>query len=135
MKSVYVFAMMALSVGAFAQQRSVSKYEPARGQQERREVGREQRDKSYDFKYSSKDFDYRGLDLSYSQKRELDDLLYRMQGEIKLAERSYRRPESQIRKIEKAYDLKISKVLSKYQYDKFMKMYTYQHPGFGYGRV
>nr|WP_297310014.1 hypothetical protein [uncultured Flavobacterium sp.] len=135
MKSIYVFAMMALSVGGFAQQRSVSKYEPARGQQERREVGREQRDKSYDFKYSSKDFDYRGLDLSYSQKRELDDLLYRMQGEIKFAERSYRRPESQIRKIEKAYDLKISKILSKYQYDKFMKIYAYQHLGFGYGRV
>ena len=129
MKSLYIIALMALSVGASAQQRSVYQVKPVQQyQQERREVGREQR-------YDSKNFDFRGLDLSYSQKRELDDIMFRMYQDIKIAQRNYRRPEAQIRKIEKTYDLKISKVLTKYQYDKFMRMYAYQYPGFGYGRV
>lgn len=136
MKSVYVFAMIALSFGASAQQRSVYKVEQSsKNQQELRGVARVQRVDSYKQNYNLKDFDYRGLDLSRSQKRELDDLMFRMHQDIKIAQRNYRRPESQIRKIEKAYDLKISKVLSKYQYDKFVKMYAYQYPGFGYGRV
>ena len=136
MKSLYVIAMMALSFGASAQQRSVYQVgQPPKYQQERREVGREQRFDSYNHKYDSKDFDYRGLDLSYSQKRDLDDIMFRMYQDIKIAQRNYRRPEAQIRKIEKTYDLKISKVLTKYQYDKFMRMYAYQYPGFGYGRV
>ncbi|WP_177761280.1 hypothetical protein [Flavobacterium sp. I3-2] len=136
MKSVYLIAMFALSFGASAQQRSVyQEGQSPKYQHERREVGRQQRLDPYKQKYDSKDFDYRGLDLSRSQKLELDDLMFRMHQDIKIAQRNYRRPEFQIRKIEKAYDLKISKVLSKYQYDKFMKMYAYQYPGFGYGSV
>lgn len=134
MKSVFLFAMIALSFGASAQQRSVYQVNQSpKHQLERREVGREQRNQAYE--YNSKSFDYRALNLSNTQKRELDNLMLHMQNEIKLAERNYRRPENQVKKIEKAYDLKISKLLSKYQYDKFMKMYAYQYPGFGYGRV
>jgi len=136
MKSVYLLAMFALSFGASAQQRYVYQVEQSpKYQHERREVGRQQRVDPYKQKYDSKDFDYRGLDLSRNQKRELDELLFRMHQDVKIAQRNYRRPESQIRKIEKAYDLKISKVLSKYQYDKFMRMYAYQFSGFGYGNV
>lgn len=136
MKSIYVIAMMALSIGASAQQRSVYQVrQVSKHEQERREVGREQRYDSYKQKKDSKDFDYHGLDLSYNQKRELEAIVSRMHQDIKIAQRNYRRPEAQIRKIEKAYDLKISKVLTKYQYDKFMRMYAYQYPGFGYGRV
>ena len=133
MKNVYLFAMLVLSIGAFAQQRVIYKVEPSYAQQQR-SVGRQQNN-SYTYTYDANKYDYKGLDLSRSQKRDLDELMFQMHNEIKLAHRNYRRPEAQIRKIEKAYDLHISKILTKYQYDKFMRMYAYQYPGFGYGRA
>lgn len=120
---------MTLSFGAFAQQRLVYQVDRySNHKQERREVGRSQN-------YDSKSFDYRGLDLSNKQKRELDDLIFRMHQDIKVVQRNFRYPESQIRRIEKNFDLKISKMLTKYQYDKFMRMYAYKYQSFGYGRV
>ena len=131
--------MIALSVGAFAQQRSIQKSSDSYGyqnqKQERREVGRENNKKDYKYGYNTSSFDYRGLQLSSYQERKLDDLMFKMESDIRVAQRSNRNASSQIRKIEKSYDLQISKLLTKYQYDKFLRKYAYQYAGFGYGRV
>lgn len=130
--------MLALSFSVFAQQRSIQKkydgYSYDNYQRNDREVGRYQND-SYRYSYKSNGHKDRGLQLTSYQERKLDELMSKMHKEIRLAQRVQGNPVYKIRKIEREYDQKIARLLTKKQYNKFVKMYAYEYSGFGYARV
>lgn len=119
MKAKLLLAFFAISSVALAQDRG-------RGIQ--REEGRQQNNA-----YSYSNHSYKGaesfyrLDLSYAQKNELLRLLGRKEREAKILRRSYKNANKKLSELEYAYDVKISRLLNRSQYNAWTRYYAAQY--------
>src|SRR5690554_2330036 len=107
MKGIITFALFALSLSGFAQQRQLVRQQDHR--QSHRYVNTH---KVYD------NYDFRRLDLSPRQERKLIVLLREKQNEEWAILRKYRRPQAQLMVLDRKYDRKIQNILSRSQYNK-----------------
>lgn len=128
MKKLFTIAMVALSVGAFAQQRQLVK------QQDYRTENRSQQGKQYstnNYGYQTGKYSFSRLDLTNRQERQLVDLLKDKENEERYIMRKYRNTEQKLRLLDREYDRKIQNLLSRSQYDKWSRIYAYQYEAYG----
>lgn len=123
MKNILTIAMIALSVGAFAQQRQLVKQQDYRTQTNVRYINNTQ--------YQTSKYSFSRLDLTSRQERQLVDLLKDKQNEERYIVRKYRNPEQKLRLLDREYDRKIQDLMSRSQYDKWTKIYAYQYEVYG----
>lgn len=123
MKNILTIAMIALSVGAFAQQRQLVKQQDYRTQTNVRYINNSQ--------YQTSKYSFSRLDLTNRQERQLVDLLKDKQNEERYIVRKYRNPEQKLRLLDREYDRKIQNLMSRSQYDKWTKIYAYQYEAYG----
>ena len=109
MKNILTIAMIALSVGAFAQQRQLVKQQDYRTQTNVRYINNSQ--------YQTSKYSFSRLDLTNRQERSIM--------------RKYRNPEQKLRLLDREYDRKIQNLMSRSQYDKWTKIYAYQYEAYG----
>ena len=112
MKAKLLFAFFAISSVAFAQQRGIY-----------REQGRQQNSSYSSYSNKPSESFYR-LDLSYSQKNDLIRLLESKEKEAKNLRRSYINAQKQLAELERSYDLKISRILNRSQYNAWLRYYA-----------
>ena len=129
MKKVLSIAMLALSVGAFAQQRQLVKQQDYKVQDSRYQY--KDRYAKNDYKYQAQSYSFSRLDLSLRQERQLVDLLKDKQSDELSILRKYRNPEQKLRLLDREYDRKIQSLMSRSQYDKWTKIYAYQYESYG----
>lgn len=122
MKKMFTIAMMALSVGAFAQQRQMVRTDNKTYQENRYQ-------QTYNSRYGN--FNFSRLDLTSRQERQLVDLLKDKQTEERTILKKYRNPQQKLRMLDREYDRKIQNLLSRSQYDKWSKIYAYQYEAYG----
>ncbi|MDO5637040.1 MAG: hypothetical protein Q4G18_07295 [Myroides sp.] len=123
MKNILTIAMIALSVGAFAQQRQLVKQQDYRTQTNVRYINNTQ--------YQTSKYSFSRLDLTNRQERMLVDILKDKQNEERYIVRKYRNPERKLRMLDREYDRKIQNLLSRSQYDKWSRIYAYQYEAYG----
>ena len=123
MKNILTIAMIALSVGAFAQQRQLVKQQDYRTQTNVRYINNSQ--------YQTSKYSFSRLDLTNRQERQLVDLLKDKENEERSIMRKYRNPEQNLRLLDREYDRKIQNLMSRSQYDKWTKIYAYQYEAYG----
>lgn len=123
MKNILTIAMIALSVGAFAQQRQLVKQQDYRTQTNVRYINNAQ--------YQTSKYSFSRLDLTSRQERQLVDLLKDKENEERSIMRKYRNPEQKLRLLDREYDRKIQNLMSRSQYDKWTKIYAYQYEAYG----
>lgn len=123
MKNILTIAMIALSVGAFAQQRQLVKQQDYRTQTNVRYINNTQ--------YQTSKYSFSRLDLTSRQERMLVDILKDKQNEERYIVRKYRNPEQKLRMLDREYDRKIQNLMSRSQYDKWTKIYAYQYEAYG----
>lgn len=123
MKNILTIAMIALSVGAFAQQRQLVKQQDYRTQTNVRYINNTQ--------YQTSKYSFSRLDLTSRQERQLVDLLKDKENEERSIMRKYRNPEQKLRLLDREYDRKIQNLMSRSQYDKWTKIYAYQYEAYG----
>ena len=123
MKNILTIAMIALSVGAFAQQRQLVKQQDYRTQTNVRYINNTQ--------YQTSKYSFSRLDLTSRQERMLVDILKDKQNEERYIVRKYRNPEQKLRLLDREYDRKIQNLMSRSQYDKWTKIYAYQYEAYG----
>ena len=123
MKNILTIAMIALSVGAFAQQRQLVKQQDYRTQTNVRYINNTQ--------YQTSKYSFSRLDLTSRQERMLVDILKDTQNEERYIVRKYRNPEQRLRMLDREYDRKIQNLLSRSQYDKWSRIYAYQYEAYG----
>lgn len=123
MKNILTIAMIALSVGAFAQQRQLVKQQDYRTQTNVRYINNSQ--------YQTSKYSFSRLDLTNRQERMLVDILKDKQNEERYIVRKYRNPEQKLRLLDREYDRKIQNLMSRSQYDKWTKIYAYQYEAYG----
>lgn len=123
MKNILTIAMIALSVGAFAQQRQLVKQQDYRTQTNVRYMNNSQ--------YQTSKYSFSRLDLTNRQERQLVDLLKDKENEERSIMRKYRNPEQKLRLLDREYDRKIQNLMSRSQYDKWTKIYAYQYEAYG----
>lgn len=123
MKNILTIAMIALSVGAFAQQRQLVKQQDYRTQTNVRYINNSQ--------YQTSKYSFSRLDLTHRQERQLVDLLKDKENEERSIMRKYRNPEQKLRLLDREYDRKIQNLMSRSQYDKWTKSYAYQYEAYG----
>nr|WP_298004863.1 hypothetical protein [uncultured Flavobacterium sp.] len=123
MKNILTIAMIALSVGAFAQQRQLVKQQDYRTQTNVRYINNSQ--------YQTSKYSFSRLDLTNRQERQLVDLLKDKENEERSIMRKYRNPEQKLRLLDREYDRKIQNLMSRSQYDKWTKIYAYQYEAYG----
>ena len=123
MKNILTIAMIALSVGAFAQQRQLVKQQDYRTQTNVRYINNTQ--------YQTSKYSFSRLDLTSRQERMLVDILKDKQNEERYIMRKYRNPEQKLRLLDREYDRKIQNLMSRSQYDKWTKIYAYQYEAYG----
>lgn len=123
MKNFLTIAMIALSVGAFAQQRQLVKQQDYRTQTNVRYINNSQ--------YQTSKYSFSRLDLTSRQERMLVDILKDKQNEERYIVRKYRNPEQKLRLLDREYDRKIQNLMSRSQYDKWTKIYAYQYEAYG----
>ena len=123
MKNILTIAMIALSVGAFAQQRQLVKQQDYRTQTNVRYINNSQ--------YQTSKYSFSRLDLTSRQERQLVDLLKDKENEERSIMRKYRNPEQKLRLLDREYDRKIQNLMSRSQYDKWTKIYAYQYEAYG----
>ncbi len=122
MKKMFTIAMMALSVGAFAQQRQMVRTDNKTYQENRYQ-------QTYNSRYGN--FNFSRLDLTSRQERQLVTLLKDKQTEERTILKKYRNPQQKLRMLDREYDRKIQNLLSRSQYDKWSKIYAYQYEAYG----
>lgn len=122
MKKMFTIAMMALSVGAFAQQRQMVRTDNKNYQENRYQ-------QTYNSRYGN--FNFSRLDLTSRQERQLVALLKDKQTEELTILKKYRNPQQKLRMLDREYDRKIQNLLSRSQYDKWSKIYAYQYEAYG----
>lgn len=122
MKKMFTIAMMALSVGAFAQQRQMVRTDNKTYQENRYQ-------QTYNSRYGN--FNFSRLDLTSRQERQLVWLLKDKQTEERTILKKYRNPQQKLRMLDREYDRKIQNLLSRSQYDKWSKIYAYQYEAYG----
>ena len=122
MKKMFTIAMMALSVGAFAQQRQMVRTDNKTYQENRYQ-------QTYNSRYGN--FNFSRLDLTSRQERQLVGLLKDKQTEERTILKKYRNPQQKLRMLDREYDRKIQNLLSRSQYDKWSKIYAYQYEAYG----
>lgn len=122
MKKMFTIAMMALSVGAFAQQRQMVRTDNKTYQENRYQ-------QTYNSRYGN--FNFSRLDLTSRQERQLVALLKDKQTEERTILKKYRNPQQKLRMLDREYDRKIQNLLSRSQYDKWSKIYAYQYEAYG----
>jgi len=122
MKKMFTIAMMALSVGAFAQQRQMVRTDNKTYQENRYQ-------QTYNSRYGN--FNFSRLDLTSRQERQLVALLKDKQTEERTILKKYRNPQQKLRMLDREYDRKIQNLLSRSQYDKWSKIYAYQYEVYG----
>lgn len=123
MKNILTIAMIALSVGAFAQQRQLVKQQDYRTQTNVRYINNTQ--------YQTSKYSFSRLDLTNRQERMLVDILKDKQNEERYIVRKYRNPERKLSMLDREYDRKIQNLLSRSQYDKWSRIYAYQYEAYG----
>lgn len=123
MKNILTIAMIALSVGAFAQQRQLVKQQDYRTQTNVRYINNTQ--------YQTSKYSFSRLDLTNRQERQLVDLLKDKENEERSIMRKYRNPEQKLRLLDREYDRKIQNLMSRSQYGKWTKIYAYQYEAYG----
>lgn len=123
MRNILTIAMIALSVGAFAQQRQLVKQQDYRTQTNVRYINNSQ--------YQTSKYSFSRLDLTNRQERMLVDILKDKQNEERYIVRKYRNPEQRLRMLDREYDRKIQNLMSRSQYDKWTKIYAYQYEAYG----
>lgn len=123
MKNILTIAMIALSVGAFAQQRQLVKQQDYRTQTNVHYINNSQ--------YQTSKYSFSRLDLTSRQERMLVDILKDKQNEERYIVRKYRNPEQKLRLLDREYDRKIQNLMSRSQYDKWTKIYAYQYEAYG----
>ena len=128
MKKVLTIAMVALSVGAFAQQRQLVKQDDYRSEARYQQKDRYGKD---DYKYQQRKYNFSRLDLSNRQERQLVDLLREKQSAERTIVRKYKNPEQKLRMLDREYDRKIQSLMSRSQFDKWTKVYAYQYEAYG----
>ena len=116
MKGIITFAIFALGLSGFAQQRQLVK------QQDHRQ---DYRNITTNNRYGN--FDFSRLGLTLRQERLLVDLLKDKQNEEWSILRKYKNPQSRLLQLDRTYDRKIQNLLSRSQYDKWAKIYAYQY--------
>lgn len=119
---MFTIAMMALSVGAFAQQRQMVRTDNKTYQENRYQ-------QTYNSRYGN--FNFSRLDLTSRQERQLVGLLKDKQTEERTILKKYRNPQQKLRMLDRKYDRKIQNLLSRSQYDKWSKIYAYQYEVYG----
>ncbi|SEI04279.1 hypothetical protein SAMN02927937_02923 [Paenimyroides aquimaris] len=122
MKKMFTIAMMALSVGAFAQQRQMVRTDNKTYQENRYQ-------QTYNSRYGN--FNFSRLYLTSRQERQLVALLKDKQTEERTILKKYRNPQQKLRMLDREYDRKIQNLLSRSQYDKWSKIYAYQYEAYG----
>lgn len=122
MKKMFTIAMMALSVGAFAQQRQMVRTDNKTYQENRYQ-------QTYNSRYGN--FNFSRLDLTSRQEHQLVALLKDKQTEERTILKKYRNPQQKLRMLDREYDRKIQNLLSRSQYDKWSKIYAYQYEAYG----
>ena len=128
MKKLFTIAMVALSVGAFAQQRQLVK------QQDYRTESRSQQSDRYgknNYQYQAGKYSFSRLDLTNRQERQLVDLLKDKENEERAILKKYRNAEQKLRMLDREYDRKIQSLMSRSQYDKWTRIYAYQYQANG----
>ncbi|MBA5793057.1 hypothetical protein H1R17_05690 [Flavobacterium sp. xlx-214] len=128
MKRIFTIAMVALSVGAFAQQRQLVK------QDDYRSESRYQQNDRYgknDYRYQNGKYSFTRLDLTNRQERQLVDLLKDKQNDERYILKKYRNPEQKLRMLDREYDRAIQNLLSRSQYEKWNRIYAYQYETYG----
>lgn len=116
MKGIITFALFALSLSGFAQQRQLVRQQDYR--QDHRVASTY---KTYE------NFDFRRLGLTARQERSLIVLLKEKQNEEWVILRRFRNPQPKLLQLDRLYDRKIQNLLSRSQYDKWTKIYAYQY--------
>lgn len=119
MKKLFTLAMIALSVGAFAQQRQLVKQQDYRSETNTRYINNNN--------YKIAKYSFERLDLSYRQERQLVDLLKDKENEERTILRKYRNPDQKLRMLDREYDRKIQNLLSRSQYDKWTRIYAFHY--------
>ena len=131
MKKIFAIAMLAFSIGAVAQPRTIEPQKPQYGKQKPSQpkgssYDQHKKDKKWDHRGFQK-MDFRRLDLSWKQEKQLKELLKDKQREV-VRIRSYQKNAShQMRTIDRKYDIRIEKLLSKSQWKKWNQHYAYQY--------
>lgn len=127
MKKIFAIAILAFSVGAVAQPRKI---EPQKPQYSQYQKGPSFDKKHKNDKWDDRGFqkmDFRRLDLSWKQEKQLKELLKDKQREVARI-RSYQKDASQqMRTIDRKYDMRIERLLSKSQWRKWNQHYAYQY--------
>lgn len=119
MKGIITLAIFALSLSGFAQQRQLVR------QQDHRQ------NHTYVNTYRTyENFDFRRLGLSPRQERILIGLLKEKQHEEWGILRKHRNPQPRLMQLDRTYNRKIQNLLSRSQYDKWMKIYAYQYDAY-----
>ena len=122
MKKMFTIAMVALSVGAFAQQRQMVRTDNKTYQENRYQ-------QNYNNRYGN--FNFSRLDLTNRQERQLVNLLKDKQTEERYIVKKFRNPEQKLRMLDREYDRKIQNLLSRSQYYKWSEIYAYQYNAYG----
>lgn len=119
MKAKLLLAFFAISSVAMAQDR---------GRVIQREEGRQQNNA---YSYSSNSYkgseSFYKLDLTYAQKSQLVRLLESKESEAKILRRSNKNASKKLAELEYAYDVKISRLLNRSQYNAWIKYYAAQY--------
>lgn len=123
MKKIFTLALIALSVGAYAQQRQLVKQQDYRTQTKVRYINNTQ--------YQTSKYSFSRLYLTSRQERHLVDLLKDKENEERYIYRKYRNPQQKLRMLDREYDRKIQNLMSRSQYDKWIKIYAYQYEAYG----
>jgi len=118
MKQLFAIALLAFSVGAVAQPRKI---EPQKIQ--------------YGHTYQHKKTDFRRLDLSKKQEKQLKDILKDKQREIAKVRGSHHAKMQKLRAIDKKYDTRIERVLTRNQWRMWNQYYAYQYSSHATYRV
>ena len=130
MKKIFAIALLAFSVGAVAQPRKIEPQKPQYQQQKPSQpkgpsYDQHKKDKKWDDREFQR-IDFRRLDLSWKQEKELKDILSDKQREVARIKGSQRNAMQQMRSIDRKYDLRIERLLSKSQLRQWNKLYAYQ---------
>lgn len=125
MKKIITLALLALSLGGYAQQRQLVKQQDYNSRDNRSE--QEGRDKRYTYG----NYSFSRLDLTSRQERQLVMLLKDKQQEQQYILRKFRNPDAKLRLLDREYDRKIQSLMSRSQFDKWTRIYAYQYEAYG----
>ena len=139
MKKIFAIAMLAFSIGAVAQPRKIEPQKPQYGQQKPSQpkgpsYDQHKKDKKWDER-GFKKMDFRRLDLSWKQEKELKDILRDKESEVARVKGSQRSAMQQMRSIDRKYDMRIERLLSKSQWRQWNQYYAYQYSSHAAYRV